>query len=114
MITAQKAKELADTSDNNIENYCEMIGVVIEQAAKLGKRSLLLDESFHSSETYKVTKPAFYPADFNDVQRRIKKKLEENGFFVKIIEQKHDGRGGLGCMDEDPQPFSTYHIKVSW
>lgn len=43
MITAHKARELAQQSDSHISNLLEKVGAQIEKAAKLGKHKIVLD-----------------------------------------------------------------------
>lgn len=114
MINAKEARELAITSDNHINGCCDQIGIKISEFAKHGHRELILDTEFPYDPEYKINKPVYLPAEFTNQQKRIKDILEKNGYNVKIIEVEHSGRGGLGCMDDDPQPFSTWHIRISW
>jgi hypothetical protein len=116
MINAKEARQLVETSKEVMTKRLDRIGEKIEDAAKLGKSEIVLDHALPHDEVYKVNKKDFYPAELTEVQRLLKKELEAYplSYIVSVIEQKHDGRGGLGCMDDEPVPFSTWHIKVSW
>lgn len=114
MITAQEARNIFETSEEFMTKRLKDISEKIVEAAKLSKREIILDYVLPYDSLYKVDKLAYHPAAFTEPQILLKKELEKVGFAVRLTEQKHDGKGGLGCLDDDPQPFSTWHIKVSW
>jgi hypothetical protein len=114
MITAKEAKRIVLESDANVNLHCELIGKEIEKAAQDGKLKIVLDFALPHRPEFRVEKRDFHDPEFTSFQRRIKDELEKNGFMVKIITVDHDGRGGLGNCDDDPQPYKTYHIQVSW
>lgn len=116
MISAKEARALVQTSDEVMTKRLEQIGVEVEKAAKLGKCSVILDDALPYDPFFRIEKRMCGPAGLNEAQRCLKQKLEDPklGYMVGIIEQKHDGRGGLGMTDDDPEPFSTWHIRVSW
>jgi hypothetical protein len=114
MINAKEAKRLADEAENNVVNHCEKISVAIEKAAREGAHTIKLDNVFHFEPLYKVEKKPFYSPTFTSFQQKIKDKLTSEGFVVKIVSVQHDGRGGLGCMDDEPHPYTSFHIQIGW
>ena len=116
MITAHEARLLVQTSQQLQTKRLNEVSQKIEEAAKLGKNSILLDNVILHDPFYRVEKRDYQPAQLTEPQRLLKAELESPkiGFSVKIVEQKHDGVGGLGSMDQEPQPYSTWHIQVGW
>jgi hypothetical protein len=116
MITAHQARILVQTSSQVMTKRLEDISKKIEEAAKLGKTSIILDHALPHDNFYKVEKRDYQPVELTEAQRLLKKELEfpNIGFGVKIVEQRHSGQAGLGATDDNPKPFSTWHIQVSW
>jgi hypothetical protein len=116
MITAHQARVLVQSSEQMLLKRLEDIGKKIEEAAKLGKNHIILDHVLPYEPEFKVIKPDYQPPQLTSVQQLIKNELQSPkiGFSVSVVEQKHDGKGGLGNMDDDPKPFSTWHIRVGW
>lgn len=116
MISAKEARLLSQTSRTAILRHLDNIGLEIERVAKLDNSEIILDRSFPYTHEYKVEKKDYRLAELTEFQLLLKKELEspELQYSVTMIEEKHDGKGGLGCMDDDPKPFSTYHIRIRW
>lgn len=114
MITANEARTLVEISAEVTELRLEKISEKIKAAANLGKNALVLDNAFPYDNFYKVHKSNYYPAALTEAQRLLKQNLEANGFSVAVIEEKHDGKGHYDTLDDDPKPFSTWHMSVRW
>jgi hypothetical protein len=116
MISAKDARILVQQSEKNIKDHCDRIGKKIEEASSLGISKLVLDNAFPHTPEYRINVGvyAYRTPDLTPFQKTLKAELEKYEYMVKVVKVDHDGRGGLGVCDEDPEPFSTYHIQVSW
>ena len=114
MITAAEARKLVQESDENITRHLKRITDKVEEYAKLGKSSFYLDFALpYELNTYDVKDFPYHAPEFSPVQLLIKAGLEKLGYSVKIEEYISTG-GGFKCMEENPEPVKTYHIKVQW
>jgi len=116
MITANEARLIANTSQIKISEMLEEIGKVIEEKSALNIRSIYLDHELPDRGEYKLDNDMFRAPNLTPIQAIIVDALKcyPLEYCVAIIVEEHDGRAGLGSIDDDPKPFSTYHIKVSW
>lgn len=114
MITAKDARLNVLNSDSRIDMLISAISHKIQELSKNGVSKILLDRTFPYFNEFEVSNHNLNCHNFTEVQARIKIKLEAAGFMFSVISEQHDGRGGLGYMDEFPTPFKTYHIRVSW
>jgi hypothetical protein len=114
MINAKEARELVEQSDTVLKNRLDSIEVLIQSAASLGKREVLLKEYLYHADWMKVEKQPFYEPEFTPTQRLVKVELEKLGFTVDIHGYPITIGGGLGSMDEEPREGTSYAIRVRW
>jgi len=112
MITATQARELVQGSDVVLEGHMAAISTIIEQAAKLGKNTILLDDVYPT--VFKATTSQFERPRMDGLSGRIIEQLKANGFIVDLDYKEHTFGGGLGSMDEYPYREMRYHLRVQW
>jgi hypothetical protein len=117
MLTAKEARERTQQSvvvlDKMLKRICEAIGL----AADNGKSELILDYALHNDQELKIVDRWGHGTSNSNLtpfQLSIKRELEKLFYNVTVVAEQHDGKAGLGMMDDDPKPFTTYHIKVRW
>lgn len=117
MLTAKEARERTQQSVVVLNKMMERICVAIELAADNGKSEMLLDYALYNDPELKIVDRWGHGtcnSNLTPFQLSIKHELEKLLYNVTIVAEQHDGKGGLGMMDDDPKPFTTYHIKVRW
>jgi hypothetical protein len=114
MINAKEARELVEQSDAILKQRLDSIEVLIQSAASLGKREVLLKEYLYHADWMKVEEKPFYEPEFTPVQQLVKTELEKVGFTVDIHGYPIIIGGGLGSMDEEPREGTDYAIRVRW
>jgi hypothetical protein len=112
MITAKQARENADLSDANVTNQVELLCHEIEKLSKEGARKYHPVNGYHNF--FDIGKYDFRPAEYTKVQRLVKAELEKLGFTLRIVTEQHDGKGGLCQLNDDPKPFTTHKVEISW
>jgi hypothetical protein len=90
-----------------------LIFAAIEKEANLGKREMVLDWCIHHVPEFTIDIPPYSSPELSPVQRVIRDKLKSLGYTVDVFQHTSEG-GGLSCMDDDPKPVKSYHIKVRW
>jgi hypothetical protein len=114
MITAQQARENAELCDTNVTKQVQMLCNEIEKQSKEGARKYRPGTGFCHNEFFNIDKYAYRPAEYTKVQRLVKAELEKLGFTLRIVTEQNDGKGGLCQLDDDPKPFTTHEVEISW
>ena len=119
MITAKEALTLVETSSALMDKRLERLDKLIQEAARLGKRSITLHRdaapyTYSVGDEFKVEHRPYQSAEFTPLQRQIKAELEKFGYAVKIVLLEVQIGGGLGSMDDEVREEDRPYFQISW
>jgi hypothetical protein len=113
MINITKARELTSQSEAAIAAVVEKIGVLIEKAAKAGKRCVLLDEELND-ESFKTVRNNYSPPPTGSTRYiAIQTAVMKHGFRILPETRTHHVGGGLGSYEETREEIWG-HYAINW
>lgn len=115
MITAKEAKQLAQESESNVNNFIERLSVEIRKAAEEGKYEYLYTGGLLGDPTrsgvYGVHEAFETPRFWKLVIEKLK--AYPQSFNVDMYKSEPRMPGGLAAT-EDSQPYVCYGFRIRW
>ena len=112
-FSASDARKAVANSEALFNQRYGMIFAAIEKEANLGKNEMVLDWCIHHVPEFTINIPPYSSPQLTSIQQVLITKLKSLGYTVDVFQHISE-RGGLGCMDDNPEPVKSYHIKVRW